>query len=174
MKVTVKTIVKTEPDAFKGLTKTTFEAEGQTDFVYMFSKPENVPTQGEVLDGEITPDKAGMPKFTRAKQEGHQSAPRGSERVYKADPDKLKLEKNLEVARNQSIQRQKAADLATQLYLANKRLVLREAFDELMLMIAIPWEPPPAPPESPDEPAETNSDDLEDFDFEEALDEATE
>lgn len=72
---------------------------------------------------------------------------------FKADPEKMKQDHDLAVATNQSIQRQKAADIAAQLVMAGSRDDLRSTFDELMQMIALPWRPDamsdPAPPTKP-------------------------
>lgn len=130
-RVTIGTIISVEANAFNGLTKTMFTRPEGGETIYMFSKPENVPAQGDQLDGDVTRDKGGKLKFTKAKADGFQGSTQGAtgapqrpataSKVYKADPDKLKQEMTLETARNQSIQRQVAVKGAVELIVAGKR-----------------------------------------------------
>lgn len=69
MKVKVEKILEAEPNSFQGLTKTTFLSEGRA--IYIFTKPENDPKEGDELSGEITQDKAGKNKFTKDKPTGY-------------------------------------------------------------------------------------------------------
>lgn len=86
----VEKIINLEPNAFNGLTKTTFTIVGALKPVYIFSKPENEPKEGDVIDGTYAPDKAGNLKFTKTKKEFTPSdnTPANSwqPKEYKADP----------------------------------------------------------------------------------------
>lgn len=85
MKITVGKILESTPDAYQGLTKTEF-ATDDFERVYMFSKPENVPSEGTELDGTIEPDRQGKQKFTKTKQP-FGGTPSGT-KEFKADPVK--------------------------------------------------------------------------------------
>lgn len=62
-------------------------------------------------------------------------------RVAKADPDKLKQERELEIARNQSIQRQVAVKAAVELVVSDKIKLdeLDTYYDKFMDKLTTPW-----------------------------------
>lgn len=164
--VTVTEIVDQQENVFNGppkdrLDKTWFKtAEGQV--LYLFHKPANVPTRGEVLTGTIMSDKRQQLKFTKDKATGgpgtdatggpgigptggpNSQSPAPStpppSRAYKADPDKMKQDFTLEKARNMSIMRQTALKGAVALIVADKVAYtgLHEAYTGLMELLSEP------------------------------------
>lgn len=70
---------------------------------------------------------------------------KGGVKEFKADPAKMKQEFSLEVARNQSIQRQVALKAAVELTIADgtgiPTEVVTEYFNHFMGLLATPWQP---------------------------------
>jgi len=143
----IDAIISTEADAFQGLSKTWFESGGGQ--MYIFHKAENVPVVGQILTGSVVADKRGSLKFTKKKVEPFpskrpqpvQTSPAFKmaeavmpatqqamrDKIYKADPDKLKQEYTLEQARNMSIQRQVGLKATIDLIVAGHR-----SYDQLI------------------------------------------
>lgn len=126
MKYTVEKIISSEDANWNGTHRTWFTTTGKT--VYILTKPHNVPTEGEVLEGTIALDKQNNYKFTKDKidqnapRPTHTSAPapQPERKQFKADPDKMKQEFTLEQAKNMSIQRQVAVKGAIDLIVAGQ------------------------------------------------------
>lgn len=148
---TVKKIVSSEDAQWQGLYKTYFITSGKT--VYILTKPQNVPAQGDVLEGSISQDKAMNYKFTKDKvEQGAQSPQTASTpsaalsaiaKQYKADPDKMQQDFTLEKAKNMSIQRQVAVKGAVELIVAGKAELtdLHVTYTDLMRLLTEPnWE----------------------------------
>jgi len=126
-----------------GLIKTTFTTKSGVS-TYIFTKPENVPNVGTELDGDIAPDKYGKLKFTKTKQPypAVTETVQNSQKVYKADPDKMAQEKNLEIAKNKAIMRQVAVKAAVELTLAKfedyDKNVFRSVYVDCMELLSEP------------------------------------
>ena len=143
---TVDAVTATNENDFNGLDRTFMVIEGKS--VYLLHKPENRPHRGDVLDGTIAPDKRGNLKFTKTKKDFQPNqpplvSPESTAKTYKADPDKMKQEYTLDVARNMSIQRQVCLKGAIELIVAGKRDYdeLVETYVDLMeLASEIDWE----------------------------------
>lgn len=67
LKIQVEEIGEVQPNAFNGLTKTTFMSQGK--IIYIFTKAGNDIKQGDILEGDIAPDKSGNLKFTKVKND---------------------------------------------------------------------------------------------------------
>jgi hypothetical protein len=142
----VDTVISRNPDDYLGMTRIWFTAGGVT--AYMFVQPGNDIEPGQPLEGSMSTDKRGNNKFTKAKtfpgappkaaeaqqlEEPFESSPPLAKleapaatwtppaKTYKADPDKLKQEYSLDVAKNMSIQRQVAVKSTIDLIVAGKR-----------------------------------------------------
>lgn len=161
----IDTIIHTEKDSFEGLDKTHFTTGGAT--VYLFHRPGNAPNAGDTLDGTIAYDRRQNMKFTKTKTGQYtpnevpptrlappkpqlpiigelppipepEAATRQVDKVYKADPDKMKQEYTLEQARNMSIQRQVAAKGAIDLVIAGRASDIVKTYTDLMTLLSEP------------------------------------
>lgn len=98
-------------------------------------------TPGE-YDAESYESKAGK-TYWRLKGSKSSYKGAGGAKVFKADPDKMKMAWTIETARNQSIQRQVALKLALEQNQVDKANDIEEQFDRFMKLLVTPWQPVP-------------------------------